>query len=100
MEDLSNNYDAQAKSPSVPLNAEGQPLRFREAMTELNEIVTLLESNTLELEESLVKYERAIGLLRYLRSSLSSAQQRVDVLMGQLEESPDDYVTDTTLSKA
>lgn len=75
-------------------------LRFREAMNELNEIVAQLEGNQLELEDALVKYERAIYLLRFLRSGLTSAQQRVDTLMGQLEESPDDSVVDTTLSKA
>ncbi len=75
-------------------------LRFRDAMNELNEIVAQLEGNQLELEDALVKYERAIFLLRFLRSGLTSAQQRVDTLMGQLEESPDDSVVDTTLSKA
>ena len=51
-------------------------LTFREAMNELSAIVEALESNTLELEESLVKYERGVALLRYLRSSLADAQQR------------------------
>lgn len=74
-------------------------LTFREAMTELNEIVQSLESNTLELEESLVKYERGIQLLRFLRTSLTQAQQKVEVLMGELELG-DDETTDTTLSKA
>ena len=80
--------------------APKENLRFREAMNELNEIVAQLEGNQLELEDALVKYERAIFLLRFLRSGLTSAQQRVDTLMGQLEDSPDDSVVDTTLSKA
>ena len=42
-------------------------MTFREAMAELNGIVEALESNTLELEESLVKYERGIALLRFLK---------------------------------
>ena len=75
-------------------------LTFREAMTELNGIVEALESNTLELEDSLVKYERGIALLRFLKESLASAQQKVDVLMGELDMSVDDSVTDSTLSKA
>ncbi|MEG0476901.1 MAG: exodeoxyribonuclease VII small subunit, partial [Raoultibacter sp.] len=33
-----------------------EELSFREAMTELDGIVGLLESNTLELEESLQRY--------------------------------------------
>lgn len=82
--------------------AENEPieLSFREAMTELAQIVEALESNTLELEESLVKYERGIALLRYLKESLNTAQQRIDVLMGELDTNIDDNATDTTLSKA
>lgn len=75
-------------------------LTFREAMNELNGIVEALESNTLELEESLVKYERGVALLRYLKTSLSDAQQKVEVLMGELDTSVDDTQTDTELSKA
>ena len=75
-------------------------LSFREAMAELNSVVEALESNTLELEESLMKYERGIALLRFLKESLSSAQQKVDVLMGELDLAIDDSVTDSTLSKA
>ena len=75
-------------------------MTFREAMAELNGIVNALESNTLELEESLVKYERGIALLRYLKESLNAAQQKVEVLMGELEMPEDDAITDTTLSKA
>ena len=40
-------------------------LTFREAITELGQIVEALESNKLELEESLVKYERGIVLIRF-----------------------------------
>ncbi len=77
-----------------------ESLTFREAMVELNSIVSALESNTLELEESLVKYERGVALLRHLRQSLNEAQQRVEVLMGDLDTSVDDSVIETTLSKA
>lgn len=77
-----------------------EDMTFHEAMAELNGIVNALESNTLELEESLVKYERGIALLRYLKESLNAAQQKVEVLMGELEMPEDDAITDTTLSKA
>lgn len=75
-------------------------LTFREAMAELNSIVEALESNTLELEESLKKYERGVALLRYLKTSLADAQQKVEVLMGELDTSIDDAQTDSELSKA
>ena len=69
-------------------------------MNELNSIVEQLESNTLELEESLVKYERGIALLRYLRASLNNAQQKVEILMGELDMSVSDEEIDSNLSKA
>lgn len=75
-------------------------LTFREGMDELGRIVTALESNTLELEESLKQYERGVALLRMLRGRLDAAEQRVDVLMGELEAAPTDEQIDTTLSKA
>lgn len=92
-EEAVQNSQNQSVQPVVELT-------FREAMTELNGIVEALESNTLELEDSLVKYERGIALLRFLKDSLTSAQQKVDVLMGELDLSVDDAVTDSTLSKA
>lgn len=75
-----------------------EELTFREAMAELDAIVAALESNTLELEESLSRYERGVALLSSLKKRLGDAQQKVDVLMGQLEKEADDSVTDTTLS--
>lgn len=75
-----------------------EELTFREAMAELDGIVGVLESNTLELEDSLAKYERGVALLRALQGRLSDAQQKVDVLMGQLEPEVSDAERDTTLS--
>lgn len=82
------------------VNTVNEETTFREAMAELNSIVAALESNTLELEESLVKYERGIALLRFLKDRLNNAQQKVDILMGELDMSVDDTVTDSALSKA
>ena len=79
-------------------NAENKEMRFREAMAELDKTVSVLESNTLELEDSLKAYERGVAILSDLKQRLSSAQQKVDVLMGQLDAPADDATTDTTLS--
>lgn len=80
--------------------ADFSELTFRQAMEELDQIVGLLESNTLELEESLAQYERGVGLLRELKGRLDGAQQKVDVLMGQLEQEASDEEIDTELHKA
>ena len=75
-----------------------EELTFREAMAELDGIVNVLESNTLELEESLVRYERGVALLASLKRRLAEAEQKVTVLMGELSGEKDDAVRDTTLS--
>lgn len=75
-----------------------EELTFREAMAELDGIVGVLESNSLELEDSLASYERGVALLGALQSRLTDAQQKVDVLMGELVADSDDDVRDATLS--
>lgn len=75
-----------------------EEMTFREAMAELDRTVSVLESNTLELEDSLASYERGVALLADLKKRLAAAQQKVDVLMGQLDAPADDATTDTTLS--
>lgn len=72
-------------------------LSFKEGLTELDAIVRGLESNQLELEESIESYERGVKLLASLRCRLDEAQQKVTVLMGELEEDEGDAV-DTKLS--
>ena len=85
-------------------NAENKEMSFREAMAELDKTVSVLESNTLELEDSRLVFRDRIedyslaGRLGSLKQRLSSAQQKVDVLMGQLDAPADDATTDTTLS--
>lgn len=75
-----------------------EELTFREAMAELDGIVRVLESNSLELEDSLQSYERGVALLRALQGRLDEAQQKVDVLMGEIEDDTDDKTRDTSLS--
>ena len=62
-----------------------EKLSFREAQEELESLVRSLESGTLELEESLALYERGVTLLRSLKTRLSDAEQKIEVLMGDLE---------------
>ena len=73
-------------------------LTFRQALAELESIVAVLESNTLELEDSLASYERGVVLLGSLQKRLAAAEQQVEVLMGELAAAPDDAARDTTLS--
>ena len=75
-----------------------EEMTFREASAELDVIVRQLESNSMELEDALAAYERGVKLISALQSRLSEAEQKVEVLMGELSGQQDDAVRDTTLS--
>ena len=73
-------------------------MTFREAAAELDGIVRMLESNTMELEDTLSAYERGVALIAALQKRLADAEQKVDVLMGELSGQKDDDLRDSTLS--
>ena len=75
-----------------------ESMTFREATAELDSIVRMLESNTMELEDTLQAYERGVKLIAALQKRLAEAEQKVDVLMGELSGQQEDAVRDTTLS--
>lgn len=61
-------------------------LTFGAALSELEQIVRSLESGQLELEESLERYERGVALLNACQRKLDGAQQRITMLVGELED--------------
>lgn len=63
-----------------------EEMRFGDGLAELEAIVAALETGQLDLEESLARYERGVALLRALQAKLADAQQKVTMLMGELEE--------------
>lgn len=74
-----------------------EDLSFKQGLDELASIVRSLEGNQLELEQSIKSYERGVALLASLQGRLDEAQQRITVLMGELEPESSDSI-DTTLS--
>jgi exodeoxyribonuclease VII small subunit len=73
--------DEQPMSDAANVPAD---LRFSEALSELESIVSALESGQLDLEESLARYERGVALLRACQAKLADAEQRVTALMGEM----------------
>ena len=69
-------------------------MSFKEESVELEQIVRSLEGGELELEESLERYARGVELLKSLRERLSTAEQKVRVLLDATDENAP--VTDTT----
>jgi exodeoxyribonuclease VII small subunit len=66
--------------------SEPPPPRFEQALAELDAILRELEDGTTNLEDSLARYERGVGLLRQCYSQLRDAEQKVKMLAGLTEE--------------
>jgi exodeoxyribonuclease VII small subunit len=78
------NFVAARKTPSVP-EPDEQPA-FEDALRELSSIVGSLEDGSLPLEESMLQFERGIGLLRNCYSVLEQAEQRIEILTSVSED--------------
>ena len=84
---------------------EPPPLRFEQALAELEAILRELEDGTTSLEDALARYERGVGLLRHCYAQLRDAEQKVKVLAGLTEEGgadlkPFDHVASIEAAKA
>lgn len=56
---------------------------FETALAELEQLVQRMESGELSLEESLQSFEQGVKLTRQCQQALSSAEQRVQLLLEQ-----------------
>lgn len=76
-------------------------LKFEEAMNRLDEIVQAMESGEIGIEESIARYEEAMGLAAMCRGILDEAEQRIAKIQldatGQPQLTPfeDDTSTET-----
>ena len=60
-------------------------MSYKEASQELERIIRSLESGELELEDSLESYTRGVELLKSLRGRLATVEQKVSVLMKDVD---------------
>ncbi|EBR5150989.1 exodeoxyribonuclease VII small subunit [Salmonella enterica] len=71
------------------------PASFETALSELEHIVTRLESGDLPLEDALNEFERGVQLTRQGQAKLQQAEQRVQILLSDNEEaSPEPFIAD------
>lgn len=56
------------------------PKTFEAAVEELEQILSLIESGELGLEETLVKYERGNFLIQHCREVLNAAEKQIEVI--------------------
>lgn len=71
------------KAPSSSANAAALPATYEEAMRELEQLVTRLESGELPLEELLAGYQRGNELLNFCRGKLDAVEGQIKVLDGE-----------------
>lgn len=68
------------KAPAAP--------SFEQALSELEQIVTHLESGELPLEDALNEFERGVQLARLGQQTLQQAEQRVQILLNDDKDAP------------
>ncbi|CAI2404695.1 MULTISPECIES: exodeoxyribonuclease VII small subunit [Serratia] len=75
--------------PKKPAQSDSteQNVSFESSLSELENIVTRLESGELPLEDALNEFERGVQLARQGQQKLQQAEQRVQIL---LNDSADD----------
>ena len=66
---------------------KAENLTFEESMQELESIVKQMELGELPLEDALQRFERGIQLARHSQQKLKQAEQKVQILMGQNDQS-------------
>ncbi len=89
----------------MPDHAAAPPLRFEQALAELDGILRELEDGTTTLEDALARYERGVSLLRQCSGQLRDAEQKVKLLTNVSEEGgaelkPFDHVAAIDTAKA
>jgi len=80
--------EATAEAPVAAGRTGGEGFKFGEQLTKLEGIVRSLESGQLELEDSLKAYEDGVTLIQGLQAKLEQAEQKVQVMMGEITSAP------------
>jgi exodeoxyribonuclease VII small subunit len=77
---------------------EQQNKKFEVALEELEGVVEQLETGELALEESLVAFERGVGLVKYCNQKLTEVEKKIEILVkdkeGKLQFTALDGVTE------
>ncbi|MCH9644729.1 MAG: exodeoxyribonuclease VII small subunit [Gammaproteobacteria bacterium] len=62
-------------------NKKPKEFNFEKSFDKLNQLVEKMEQGDIPLEQSLKNFETGIGLIRECQTALSSAEQKVQILM-------------------
>jgi len=67
----------------LPSKTAVEQLSYEQAIAELEQIVTILETEEQPLNEALALYERGLALARYCTSLLDQAELKVQQISGE-----------------
>jgi len=78
------------KRPSLPAESHGEAelssvAQFEHSLDELEQLVNKMETGELNLEQSLVSYERGVNLYRQCQHALEQAQLRINILTDPMQ---------------
>jgi exodeoxyribonuclease VII small subunit len=73
--------------PAKPSAAEPQ-LSFESAVERLEQIVELMESDKMPLEDLLVRYEEGTKLVRFCQQQLEAAEKRIEIITRNAKGEP------------
>lgn len=62
------------------MSEENTKFDFEKALSELEQLVSKMETGDLSLEESLISFEQGISLTRECQEALKKAEQRIQLL--------------------
>jgi exodeoxyribonuclease VII small subunit len=68
-----------------------QNIDFEHSLTQLDKLVTLMDSGELSLEAALKSFEEGMLLARQCQQALQQAEQRVQILVSKPNESLEDW---------
>lgn len=69
-------------------NKTHRKLKFEDAMRRLDTIVEAMESGEIGIEESIERYEEAMGLANHCRRILDEAEQRIKIIQSGASGTP------------
>ncbi|MEI8297585.1 MAG: exodeoxyribonuclease VII small subunit [Pseudomonadota bacterium] len=72
-----------APRPAADPPPTAVPFDFEKSMADLEAVVSRLEQGDVPLEEALASFERGVGLTRACQEALTSAEQKVELLLAR-----------------
>lgn len=70
----------------TPTTSGKKSATFGEAFTELEKITADLESDSLDLDQALTKFERGLALSQQLKDKLRTVEQRVEKIREKFDQ--------------